>query len=72
MAHDEVVNGNVDYTFVSKFIQAIYVTPLGENKAELQIKILTDETTTKFLENLRSRTGHMSKKMIESYENGLK
>jgi DNA invertase Pin-like site-specific DNA recombinase len=71
-AQKEVANGKIDYTFVNNFIQAIYVTPKDKNTAELQIKILANETTTKYLENLRSRTGQMSKKMIESYEKGLK
>ena len=37
----------------------------------LQIKIFTGKTTEKVLQNLRSRTGHTVKKMIESYEKNL-
>jgi len=37
----------------------------------LQIKIFTGKTTEKVLQNLRSRTGHTVKKMIESYEKSL-
>ena len=39
---------------------------------KLEIKIFTGETSEKYLENLRERTGHTSKKMIEAYENGAK
>ena len=39
---------------------------------EMKIKLFTNETTTKYLENLRVRTGHTFKKMIEAYENGMK
>ena len=34
-------------------------------RLKLQIKIFTGETTDKYLANLRSRTGHTFKKMME-------
>ena len=42
-----------------------------DGSMHLQIKIFTGDTTDKYLSNLRSRTGHMSKKMIEAYEQGM-
>ena len=57
--------------FVEKYIDKILVTPEGDNTMRLDIKIFTGESTTKYLEKLRVRTGHMSKKMIEAYEQGL-
>ena len=48
-----------------------FVTPEGDGFLRLQIKIFTGETTEKYLQNLRSRTGHTVKKMIESYEKNL-
>jgi len=44
----------------------------------LNIKIFTEESTEKYFTKLSSRassevrTGHMSKKMIEKYENDIK
>ena len=55
-----------------KYIDKIYVTPIDETHMEMKIKLFTNETTTKYLENLRVRTGHTFKKMIESYENSMK
>ena len=46
--------------------------PVDEHKMELKIRLFTEETTTRYLEKLAVRTGHMSKKMIESYERNLK
>ena len=56
---------------MDKYIDKIYVTP-EEGRMLLQIKIFTGETTDKYLQNLRGRTGHTFKKMIESYEKGMK
>lgn len=58
--------------FVDKYIDKIFVTPEEDGSLRLQIKIFTGDTTDKYLTNLRSRAGHTFKKMIESYENGLK
>ena len=49
----------------------IFVTPEADGSMRLQIKIFTGETTDKYLQSLRRRTGHTFKKMIESYEKGL-
>lgn len=58
--------------FVDNFIKRIDVTPLENGKIKLDIKILTDQIVQRELEKIKGRTGHMSKKMIEAYENGLK
>ena len=57
--------------FVSKYIDKILVTPEDGGSLRLDIKIFTGETTQKYLANLRSRTGHTFKKMIEAYEQGM-
>ena len=63
--------GMVTVEWVNKYIDKILVTPEEDGSMRLDIKIFTGETTQKYLANLRSRTGHMSKKMIEAYEQGL-
>ena len=67
-AHKDAADGMISLEFVEKYIDKILVTPEGDNTMRLDIKIFTGESTTKYLEKLRVRTGHMSKKMIEAYE----
>ena len=57
--------------FVSKYIDKILVTPEDSSTMRLDIRIFTGETTSRYLDKLKSRTGHTSKKMIEAYENNL-
>ena len=70
-AQKDAADGMISLEFVEKYIDKILVTPEGDNTMRLDIKIFTGESTTKYLEKLRVRTGHMSKKMIEAYEQGL-
>ena len=70
-AQKDAADGIISLEFVEKYIDKILVTPEGDNTMRLDIKIFTGESTTKYLEKLRVRTGHMSKKMIEAYEQGL-
>ena len=70
-ARKDAAQGIISHEFVEKYIDKILVTPEGENTMRLDIKIFTGESTAKYLQNLRVRTGHMSKKMIEAYEQGL-
>ncbi len=70
-AKKDAAKGVVNKDFVEKYIDRIYVTPESEDSMLLQIKIFTGETTEKYLKNLKGRTGHTFKKMIESYEKGL-
>lgn len=71
-AERDAADGVINKEFVDRYIDKIFVTPEENGSMRLQIKIFTGETTDKYLTNLKSRTGHTFKKMIESYENGLK
>ena len=67
--------GMITPAFVSQYIERITVTSSDHDTAELRIKVFTGKSTQKWLEKMQnqyqSRTGHTSKKMIQSYENGL-
>ena len=71
-ARRDAAQGLISKEFVDRYIDKIFATPEEDGSLRLQIKVFTGETTDKYLTNLRSRTGHTFKKMIESYENGLK
>ena len=71
-AESEASKEMIDSAFVNKYIDKIYVTPTDDGKAEISVKIFTGETVEKHLQNIRGRTGHTFKKMIESYENSMK
>ena len=90
--------GVISKTFIDKYIDRIFVTPISEDTMRLEVKIFTGESTQRYLHNLAVhagnmtttcdspaenpvismdrrdvvRTGHTSKKMIESYENNMK
>ena len=64
--------GMITNEFVSQYIDKIFVTMEEDNVAKLEIKIFTGKSTEKWLQKLRGRTGHTSKKMIQSYEQSLK
>ena len=76
-AEQDVANGKVTKEFIDTFIDKIIVTPQSDGTMELDIRIFTGESTTKYLERLKSRAdtgvraGHTFKKMIESYEQNL-
>ena len=70
-ARRDAATGMITTDFVNKYIDKIMVTPEADGTMRLDIKIFTGETTQKYLAKLRSHTGHMSKKMIEAYEQGL-
>ena len=69
-AKRDAAQGIINKEFVDRYIDKIFVTP-EDGRLKLQIKIFTGDTTDKYLTNLRSRTGHTFKKMIESYEKSL-
>ncbi len=71
-AERDAAQGLISKEFVDRYIDKIFATPEEDGSLRLQIKVFTGETTDKYLANLRSRTGHTFKKMIESYENGMK
>ncbi len=69
-AKRDASQGIINKEFVDRYIDKIFATP-EDGRLKLQIKIFTGETTDKYLTNLRSRSGHTFKKMIESYEKNL-
>lgn len=70
-ARRDAARGIINKDFVDRYIDKIFVTP-EDGGLHLQIKLFTGSATDKYLTNLRNRTGHTFKKMIEAYENGLK
>ena len=70
-AQRDAEDGIINKEFVDKYIDKIYATPETDNTLHLQIKLSTGAIVDKTLENLRSRTGHTFKKMIEAYEQGM-
>ena len=68
---EELEDGMITRDFVDNFIKRIDVTPLDEQHICLQIHLLTDEIVQRELEKIKGRTGHLSKKMIESYEKNM-
>ncbi len=85
-AERDAAQGLISKEFVDRYIDKIFATPEEDGSLRLQIKIFTGESTEKYLQSLRAgaarsaqgiqrhagRTDHTFKKMIESYENGLK
>ena len=67
----DAAQGLISEEFVDRYIDKIFANPEEDGSLRLQIKVFTGETTDKYLANLRSRTGHTFKKMIESYEKSL-
>ena len=64
-------SGAITKEFVAEFIDKILVTPENDHTMRLDVKIFTGETSQRYFEKLAGRTGHISKKMIEAYEQGL-
>jgi hypothetical protein len=68
--------------FIDTFIDKVFVTPEPDGSMRLDIRVFTGDSTVRYLERLRGGrgtgaedavpAGHTFKKMIESYENGLK
>ncbi len=70
-AERDAANGQINEEFVQRYIDRIFATPQEDGSMLLQVKLFTGEVCDKYLQNLRSRTGHTFKKMIEAYEQGL-
>ena len=70
-AQRDAAVGVINKEFVDRYIDKIFATPEDDRTLHLQIKLYTGEIVDKTLENLRSRTGHTFKKMIEAYEQGM-
>lgn len=58
----------IDKAFINKYIDKIYISP-EDGHLKLSIKIFTGDLTEKYI---KSRAGHIFKKMIEQYENNMK
>ena len=71
LAKKDAASGIISREFVNKYIDKIFVTPEGDS-LKLEIKIFTGKMCEKYLSKIRSRTGQMSKKMVEDYENKIK
>ena len=63
--------GAITKDFIDDYIEKICITPQNDHIMHLEVKICTGETTKFYFEKLKGRTGHMYKKMIEAYEQGL-
>ncbi len=76
-AERDCANGEITKEFIDTFIDKIFVTPEPGGIMRLDIKIFTGDTCERYLKklkygaNAKGCTGHMSKKMIQAYENGL-
>lgn len=70
-AERDAAEGQINEEFVQRYIDKIFATPQEDGSMLLQVKLFTGEVCEKYLENLRSRTGHTFKKMIEAYEQGI-
>lgn len=69
-AQRDALSGVITKEFVNRYIDKIMATPEGD-KIKLDIKILVGQSCEKYISNIRSRTGQMSKKMIEQYERSM-
>ena len=70
-AQRDAESGMITGEFVSRYIDKILVTPEENGTLRLDIRIFTGESTRRYLEKLKGRTGHTFKKMIEAYEQGM-
>ena len=70
-AQRDAAENVISKEFVDRYIDKIFAAPQADGSMRLQIKVFTGETAEKYLANLKHRTGHTFKKMIESYEKSL-
>lgn len=70
-AEKHIDGEEIDKAFVDRYIKEIIVYP-EEDVTRLDIRLNAGTSVEKILENTRSRTGHMSKKMIKAYEESMK
>ena len=71
-AERDANSGEITKEFIDTFVDKVFVTPEADGSMRLDIRIFTGDSTAKYIEKLKRRTGHTFKKMIEAYENGLK
>ena len=70
-AQRDAAENVISKEFVDRYIDKIFAAPQADGAMRLQIRVFTGETAEKYLANLKRRTGHTFKKMIESYEKSL-
>lgn len=70
-AEKHIDGEEIDKAFVDRYIKEIIVYP-EKDVTRLEIRLNAGTSVEKILENTRSRTGHMSKKMIKAYEESMK
>lgn len=70
-AEKHIDEEEIDKAFVDRYIKEIIVYP-ENGVTRFEIRLNAGTTVEKLLENTRGRTGHMSKKMIKAYEEGMK
>ncbi len=58
-AQKDVTKGTVSKEFISTYIDRIFVTPVDENTARLDIRIFTGKDTQRYLQKLKSRSGQI-------------
>jgi len=68
---DAVSTGAITKDFVDDYIDKIFITPENNHTMQLEVRFFTGESTRLYFEKLKGRTGQVSKKMIEAYEQGL-
>lgn len=68
---EDLEDGMINRDFVDNFIKRIDVTPNSDRQISLKIHLLTGEIVQKELEKIKGRTGQLSKKMIQAYENSM-
>ena len=66
-----VSTGAITKDFVDDYIDKIFITPENDHTMQLEVRFFTGESTKLYFEKLKGRTGQVSKKMIEAYEQGL-
>ena len=72
-AKEDMESEAINFRFINRYVDKILVSVESPYTIRLEVKLFTGENCTKFIEKLqKSRTGPLSKKMIESYENSIK
>lgn len=62
-AENEASKNMIDYAFINRYIDKIYVTPINDSEVEIAVKIFSGDTVEKHLSALRKR--HKSIKNAE-------
>ena len=61
--------GVITRSFVDQYIDRIFVTPEEDGRIRLEVRIFTGETTQKYLQKLKIRSGQMSGILDRQHEN---